>query len=148
VTVGHRRACGTPPRGFVRYPRHRAPRRSVPADGIAGGDVLQVKDASGNRIKETITGADGISQKSLDPRNDKGEIKSHKSIKGALTKHLNQLYAFEHCELVGVEVKDLRSKIMNISVGPGEPTVEQWKAINEVIDMAACNKIMVNVIRF
>jgi len=37
---------------------------------------------------------------------------------------------------------------MNISVGPGEPTVEQWKAINEVIDMAACNKIMVNVIRF
>lgn len=117
-------------------------------DYIAGGDVLQVKDASGNRIKETITGADGISEKSLDLRNDKGEIKSYKSIKGTLTKHLNQLYAFEHCELVGVEVKDLRSKIMNISVGPGEPTVEQWKAINEVIDMAACNKIMVNVIMF
>ena len=127
----------------------RMPKGFEGIDYTAGGEITVVTDAAGNRIKEVITGADGISEKSLDLRREKDKsVKPKKDVKKALNDHLNDLFAFEHYELSGIEVRDLRSKILNVSIGPGEPTPEQWEAINEFAGLAAHNNIYVNIIRF
>lgn len=128
--------------GDVRRP----PKNFKGIDYISGGVKKVVRDAAGNRTGEVIEGAMGISEKTL--HLEEKSMQTAAGIERAIKAHIKKLYEFEDYTLRGIKVTNLQDKVLNIAIGPLEPTPQQVQGINDAIDYAKLNGIIINIFRF
>jgi hypothetical protein len=126
-------------------PKRRMPKGFKGVDYVSGGRTTVGVDAKGRRL-ETIEGAMLISEKTIDIRGD--SVKTSKQMEGAIKKHINALFEFEGRRQQGLEVRESADKVLNVYIGPGEPSVAQQVGIQEAIEHAKVNKIAINIVRF
>ena len=127
-------------------PVRRVPKNFPGIDFVANGRVQVLRDASGKWAGEVITDGMGISEKTLDLRNK--SMQSAKGISRAIRNHIEKLYAFDDATLEGIEVKNLKDKVLNVAIGPGKPTPEQQQGIQDAIDHAKLADVIINIFVF
>lgn len=124
----------------------RVPRAFEGIDFVANGRVTVLRDAAGRRIGELVEDSMAISEKTLDLTGK--SVQTSQGMSRAIRNNINKLYDFEGYSLKGVEVRAIKDKVLNVAIGPGEPTAAQAAGIQDAIDHAKLADVIINIFRF